>query len=177
MTGILLAMGFGLATALLMTSILRRAQGKGPLKRLAMLYLAGVAALAICTHLVLSPPGAGHWLAVGFACFLYTAGFWGGLVQLYNLADRGLSLRMLIDAVESPGSAVTASGIVSGYAAGRGLAWMYEKRLSGLARTGLIERRDGMASITARGRSVARLMAPGHRLFDVALPVNREGKA
>ena len=177
MTGILLASGFGLATALLMTVILRRAQGKGLLKQLAMLYLAGVAALAVSSHLVISPSGADHWLAVGFACFLYTAGFWGGLLQLYNLADRGLSLRMLIDALESPEAAVTAGGTVSGYAAGRGLTWMYAKRLSGLAQAGLIERRDGMAVITARGRCAARLMALGHRTFDMALPAGRRGQA
>src|SRR5450631_2559343 len=32
-----------------------------------------------------------------FCFFLYTAGFFGGVLQIYNLADRGLSLRMLID--------------------------------------------------------------------------------
>src|ERR1700757_2239549 len=29
-----------------------------------------------------------------FCGFLYSAGFFGGVLQIYNLADRGLSLRM-----------------------------------------------------------------------------------
>src|SRR5262245_18050261 len=35
------------------------------------------------------------WVDLGFCVFLFAAGFFGGVMQLYNLADRGFSLRIL----------------------------------------------------------------------------------
>src|SRR6059058_2662331 len=35
------------------------------------------------------------WFDLASCLFFYTGAFFGGLLQLYNLAERGLSLRML----------------------------------------------------------------------------------
>src|SRR2546429_562395 len=38
-----------------------------------------------------------RWVDLGFGLLVYVAGFFGGVLQLYNLAERGFSLRILID--------------------------------------------------------------------------------
>src|SRR5712691_12446352 len=52
------------------------------------------------------------WLDLAFGLFLYCAGFFGGVLQLYNLAERGFSLRILTDIAESPGEAMTLQQIL-----------------------------------------------------------------
>ena len=91
--------------------------------------------------------------------FLYSAGFFGGLLQLYNLSDRGLSLRMLIDILESPRGGMTTGDVAANYGAGCGIAWMYGKRLEGIAYAGLAEMHEKKMVLTARGRKLARLFA------------------
>ena len=96
------------------------------------------------------------WVDVAFAVFLYTAGFFGGVLQLYNLADRGLSLRILIDILESPSQANTLDEVVQGYGAGRGIAWMYSTRLEDLESTGLAEVTGEYLVLTRKGRRMAK---------------------
>jgi hypothetical protein len=98
-------------------------------------------------------------LGLLFACFLYTAGFYGGVLQLYNLADRGLSLRMLIDVSNSPRGTMMPADMVFEYSGGRGLSWMYRKRINGLLDAGLIACEEDQALITAKGLRVARVFA------------------
>jgi hypothetical protein len=98
-----------------------------------------------------------RWIDLGFSVFLFTAGFLGGLLQLYNLADRGLSLRMLIDILESPARALTAEDIARSYSAGSGINWMYQKRLDDMAAAGFIQKHGDSVSLSAKGRTSARL--------------------
>src|SRR5262245_40628518 len=42
-----------------------------------------------------------NWLDFLLMMFFFSAAHFGGVLQLYNLADRGLSLRMLIDIDEA----------------------------------------------------------------------------
>jgi len=90
-----------------------------------------------------------------FAALVYAAAFFGGVLQLYNLAERGFSLRILIDIAESSTGSMTFEDILYNYSRGRGLAWMYQKRLDGLSEQGLIEITGGCARNTARGARTA----------------------
>ncbi|SRR6266511_3027488 len=116
---------------------------------------------------LLTPPNLGFlgpelvapigWIDVAFALFLYAVGFFGGILQLYNLADRGFSLRILIDALEAPGQATSLDRIMSGYGAGRGIGWMYAKRLEGIENAGLARVEGDFLVLTPKGRRVAKL--------------------
>jgi hypothetical protein len=92
---------------------------------------------------------------LGFGLLVYSSGYFGGLLQLYNLADRGLSLRVLIDIEESPGGRTTAAALCQGYSGGRGLVWMYDKRLADLVAGRFVEISDGLVRNTQRGTRVA----------------------
>jgi hypothetical protein len=91
----------------------------------------------------------------GLMLFLYSAAFLGGILQLYNLADRGFSLRIAMDIHRSPCGCMTADDVVSSYSAGKGIVWMYQKRIDDLIRLNLAEVRDGTVTATAAGRRVA----------------------
>lgn len=95
------------------------------------------------------------WVDLGFATLLYVAAFFGGILQLYNLADRGFSLRMLTDIYESPGGVLTVRAMFEQYSAGRGLEWMYQKRLDGLLDQGLILIDGDKVCNSEKGRRVA----------------------
>jgi hypothetical protein len=113
---------------------------------------------------------------LGFALFLYSAGFFGGLLQLYNLADRGFSLRILIDALELQSEYTNLDQVMPGYSAGKGISWMYDKRIAGMTSTGLARIEGNSIILTEKGWRAARVfawlrgftrqpsMAPGHDL-------------
>lgn len=94
-------------------------------------------------------------LDLAFFLFLYTAVFFGFILQLYNLADRGFSLRIVIDIDRSPDRYMTVEQIMTSYSAGQGISWMYQKRMDDLARLDLIRIGAGMAEATPAGRRVA----------------------
>jgi hypothetical protein len=97
--------------------------------------------------------------------FYFAAAFFGGALQLYNLADRGLSLRVLIDMVERPELLWSADRIVKDYSSGQGLRWMYDKRMRDLLAHDLLSVHDGVVSLTARGRKSAALFLALRRFF------------
>ena len=90
-----------------------------------------------------------------FGLVLYTAVFLGGVLQLYNLADRGFSLRILIDLDELGPMSVPA--VAKAYGAGQGIAWMFRKRLDGLLRQGLVHSREGLIQLSDTGDFPARV--------------------
>jgi hypothetical protein len=96
------------------------------------------------------------WLDCAFGLAVHTALFAGGWLQLYNLAERGFSLRILIDVVEARGS-LNGEQLAARYGGGRGAAWMREKRIEGLVETGLARRDGGRLRVTPKGRRAARL--------------------
>lgn len=96
---------------------------------------------------------------LGFAIFLYAAGFFGGLLQLYNLAERGFSLRILMDAAEARCERVTVARVMSDYSAGKGIGWMYQKRINDMVRAGLVTQHGERIDATARGARVAAVFA------------------
>jgi hypothetical protein len=97
------------------------------------------------------------WADMAFAVFLYSAGFFGGVLQLYNLADRGFSLRILIDILEAPSQALRLDDVMQSYSAGRGIAWMYAKRLEDMQSAGLAKVEGESLVLTPKGRRVAKL--------------------
>ena len=162
MKAILLALMAGVLLSAIGTWQLRRRPGGGA-AALLRVFFAILAALAIA-HLLTSPdlgflphdfqiPLAVVDLV--FCLFLYAAGFFGGVLQLYNLAERGFSLRILIDILHAPSGAMTRDEIFSGYGGGQGIAWMYRKRVGGMIATGLVIADAGRLLLTARGRRAA----------------------
>ncbi|HNR34416.1 MAG TPA: hypothetical protein PKO36_04505 [Candidatus Hydrogenedentes bacterium] len=70
---------------------------------------------------------------IGFLCLSYA--------QVFSLTIRGFSLRILVDIHER--GPLTVEQIMAGYSEGRGLDWMFEKRLAGLESVGMIRRGEG----------------------------------
>ena len=95
------------------------------------------------------------WFGPIFCLGLWFAGFFGGILQLYNLTERGMSLRMLIDVTQHGPPGLTPAEIMDNYSAGQGIAWMYQKRLDGLLEGRLIRIEHGVIANERRGRRVA----------------------
>jgi hypothetical protein len=113
------------------------------------------------------------WIDIVFAVFLYSVGFFGGILQLYNLADRGFSLRILIDILEAPSQAMRLDDIMQCYSAGRGITWMYAKRLQDMQRAGLAKIEGESLVLTPKGQRVAKLFTRLQEFARVA-PTARE---
>lgn len=96
------------------------------------------------------------WLVdLAFGLFVYAAGFFGGSLQLYNLAERGFSLRILMDIVEAPTGGMTLADVRHEYSRGRGIRWMFEKRIDDMESGRAIALHDGQVLALPRGRRVA----------------------
>ena len=167
MKAILLALIAGLAVFVIATTLFRLFRADRMAKTLLLIFL--VVAPCLAGLVLLTPPDMGFlpaqlvnpWITVdlGFALFLYTAGFFGGVLQLYNLADRGFSLRILIDALEVQSGYTSVDKVMSGYSAGKGIVWMYDKRIEGMTSTGLVTLEAGDMKLTAKGWRAAHLFA------------------
>jgi hypothetical protein len=94
-----------------------------------------------------------------FATLVYVAGFFGGILQLYNLSDRGFSLRILIDIDEAPDGRLDLDGVMAGYSAGRGIRWMYRKRLDDMVSRRLIVADPQSVILTKGGRRTAEVFS------------------
>jgi hypothetical protein len=104
--------------------------------------------------LLIAPP----WLDLSLMLFFFSAAFFGGLLQLYNLADRGLSLRILIDFAEADSRFIDIDWLIANYGGGKGLAWMYGKRIAGMLETNLVERKAEMIELTSKGARAAAVL-------------------
>jgi hypothetical protein len=136
--------------------------------RLMLIAFVSVLPVLLAIHLF-TPPDLGFlgaelvmpiaWVDIAFSVFLYSVGFFGGILQLYNLADRGFSLRILIDILEAPSQAMNLDDVMQGYSAGRGIAWMYAKRLDDMQSAGLARVEGECLVLTPKGHRVAKLFA------------------
>jgi hypothetical protein len=108
----------------------------------------------LAQSLLIEPP----WLDLSLMLFFFSAAFFGGVLQLYNLADRGLSLRVLIDFAEADSRIIDTDWLIANYGGGKGLAWMYEKRIAGMLETGLVECKAGMIALTPKGTRTAAVL-------------------
>ena len=115
---------------------------------------------------LLSRPG---WLDLPLAIFFFSAGFFGGSLQLYNLTDRGFSLRILIDILEAPPTEnVDVGYLMTNYSRGRGVTWMYRKRITDLLAGEFVRQANGSFSLTAKGAKFARLFLFARRFLRIA---------
>lgn len=165
MKAVLLAAFAGLLLLTCVSALLRagRTQRRA---RLLLIVFAAVLPVLLSVHL-LTPPDLGFlgaglvtpiaWIDLAFAIFLYGAGFFGGILQLYNLADRGFSLRILIDILETPSKAMTLDDVMKGYSGGRGISWMYAKRLQDMQSAGLARVEGDCLALAPKGQRVAKL--------------------
>lgn len=171
MKAILLSVLTGVLFLGVMTLALRRLPERRRSVRLTVIWLASVPVLALAY--LLTPPDLGFlpaplqddppWFGLVFCLGMWTAGCFGGLLQLYNLAERGLSLRLLIE-IDRASKAAGARGpsvdaVMDAYSDGRGIGWMFGKRLSDLESAGLIRQADGWVAVTPAARSTARRLS------------------
>jgi hypothetical protein len=108
----------------------------------------------LAQSLLIEPP----WLDLSLMLFFFSAAFLGGVLQLYNLADRGLSLRILIDFAEADSRIIDTDWLIANYGGGKGLAWMYGKRIASMLETNLVERKAGMIALTSKGARTAAVL-------------------
>lgn len=177
MKGIVLAPLVSLLYAVAVLVIFRLCRPENRVGVMFKLYVATLPLLGVL--LAAAPPDLGflppvltesnEWLDGGYSLFIYSASVLGGWLQLYNLADRGLSLRILIDARERPDGSVNVDYIRKSYGAGKGMDWMYEKRLLGLLRLGLMRIEASDLALTERGLRNARLVRLLRRLFVIGI--------
>src|SRR5262245_55587713 len=128
MKAVCLASAMTIVLLLATTVAFRVAPAKHRVRQLGILYLVCTAALVAVW--LLTPEDLGFlppWLLAGppwfdllLALFFFAAAFFGGVAQLYNLADRGFSLRILVDALEHPSATVGRDQLTAGYGGGQG---------------------------------------------------------
>lgn len=106
-----------------------------------------------------------QWLDLLLMLFFLSAAFFGGVLQLYNLADRGFSLRILIDLDAAKPCGGGIASLVKTYGGGQGLTWMYGKRLHGLVAGEFVRRNGDEIELTARGRRTAEIFEAAHRFL------------
>lgn len=127
----------------------------------ALVYLLVPADLWILPAILVEP----NWpVDLAFGLFVYLAGFGGGSLQLYNLAERGFSLRILMDIVEAPTGTMALEDVRRAYSRGRGIRWMFDKRIADMQSGNMVELHDGNIVAQPRGDRLA-VLAAGVREF------------
>jgi len=164
---LLLALACSLLFALLITLYLRMVEVRQRAATMLRLFLATVPLYLVLYAAIPSDLGflspslvePRYVPACLFGLFVHSALFFGGWLQLYNLADRGYSLRILTDIYESPERALTAPELQARYGGGRGMDWMLDKRVQGIVDTGMALLADGRVRLTPKGARTARIFA------------------
>jgi len=110
------------------------------------------------------------WLDFAATLFFFSAGFFGGALQLYNLCDRGFSLRILVDMLEAPTGGVDVDYLSANYSSGRGLVWMYRKRIDDIVAARFVIHTNKSVTLTAKGQMLADLFINARRVLGVELP-------
>jgi len=136
------------------------------LMALAVLWYATPADLGFLPAQLLAEP---PWLDGAATLFFFSSAFFGGVLQLYNLADRGFSLRILIDTLESDAGTTDIDDILTGYSRGRGMAWMYHKRLDGMLQGGFVRAEQDSILLTPKGARKAAIFAALRRFSRLEL--------
>ncbi len=93
-----------------------------------------------------------------------------GLVALWFGTPDGFSLRILVDMLEAPTSAVDVDYLTANYSSGRGLVWMYRKRIDDIVAARFVGHANKSVMLTAKGEMFAELFINARRLLGVELP-------
>jgi hypothetical protein len=165
MKAICLASTMTIMLLLSVTLAFRLAPAKRRARQMLLLYVACTAALVgvwlstpddlgFFHRSLLAEP---HWLDLALMLFFFSAAFFGGILQLYNLADRGFSLRILIDALEDPSGTIGIEQLMTGYGGGRGIVCMYDKRMRDLMEGDFVRRQGESIVLSANKAWIADL--------------------
>lgn len=177
MKAILLAVGMTLLVTLILTALFRNIS-ETRARNATILYFVAAVCLALLWDW--TPPNLGFlpsglvaepsWLDAIAAQFFFAAAFFGGVLQIYNLADRGFSLRILIDLKEADEPVRDARWVLRAYSGGQGIDWMYRKRLSGMLDGGFVIYDHDLVVLTATGRRTAAIFKNLRRLAKLEEP-------
>ena len=178
MKGLLLAGAAALAGGLAVTVVFRTGVPARRAAAMLRVFLASAAGYALAY--VLTPPDLGMLpaalveprpaLDAALGLFVHGALFFGGWLQLYNLADRGFGLHVLIAIHRAPGRGLTFEEVRAGYGGGRGMAGMVDKRLAGVLATGFVTLDGGRLRPTAKGRRAGALFGALRRFLQLDPP-------
>jgi hypothetical protein len=173
MKAVIVAAAMTLVLLLVVTLAFRLRPTQERAKQMTLLYF-GCAVVAALAWLV-TPVNLGflgpslliepRWLDLALMLFFLSSAFFGGVLQLYNLADRGFSLRILIDLDAATPCSGGLDGLVKTYGGGQGLTWMYGKRLHGLLAGDFVRRESDTLELTAKGRRTAEMFDAAHRFL------------
>jgi hypothetical protein len=173
MKAVIVASAMTLVLLVLVTLAFRLRPTEERAKQMMLIYF-GCAVVAVLAWLV-TPVNLGflgpslliepRWLDLALMLFFLSSAFFGGVLQLYNLADRGFSLRILIDLDAATPCGGGLDALVQTYGGGQGLTWMYGKRLHGLLSGGFVHRNANVIELTARGRRTAEMFDAAHRFL------------
>lgn len=175
MKAIVLATAFTMVEFVAITAVLRSFPSRRRVLQMTAAYL--VVLLCLVTTWVVTPDNLGliprpllaepRWFDLAASIFFFSAAYFGGILQLYNLADRGFSLRIAIDLLEHDLAGMSADDVVRGYSSGQGLRWMYQKRIDGMVSSGLIAIADGVVSLEPKGFMLAGLFSTLRRILKI----------
>jgi hypothetical protein len=173
MKAVIVAAAMTLVLLLLVTVAFRLRPTEERAKQMTLIYL-GCSAAAVLAWL-LTPVDLGfiapalliepRWLDLLLMLFFFSSAFFGGVLQLYNLGDRGFSLRILIDVGAAEPCGAGFEPLVETYGGGQGLAWMYKKRLDGLLAGRFVQRTADQIELTAKGWRTAKVFDAAHRFL------------
>jgi hypothetical protein len=173
MKAIIVAAAMTLVLLLVVTLAFRLRSTQERAKQMTLLYF-GCAVVAVVAWAV-TPLDLGflapsllivpRWLDFSLMLFFFSSAFFGGILQLYNLADRGFSLRILIDLDAATPCSGGVDALVKTYGGGHGLDWMYGKRLYGLLAGDFLRRNANELELTPRGRRTAEMFDAAHRFL------------
>jgi hypothetical protein len=168
---LLLATAFAVGYLIVATLLFRLFSVQKRAKAMTLLFLASTVPLTVLFFA--TPADLGFlpvWLTEPiflvdycFCMFLYAGAYGGGILQLYNLADRGFSLRIVIDVAKNP-QGLSTDEIFHGYSEGQGLPWMYEKRIQNLLENEMCEVKEGQLRNLSAGTRLAKFFG-GLRTF------------
>ena len=173
MKAVIVAAAMTLVLLLIVTLAFRLHPTQERAKQMTLLYF-GCAVVATMAWLI-TPVDLGflapslliepRWLDLALMLFFFSSAFFGGVLQLYNIADRGFSLRILIDLDAAASCRGGVDALVKTYGGGQGLTWMYGKRLHGLLAGDFVRRNTNELELTARGRRTAEMFDAAHRFL------------
>ena len=179
---LLLAVGFTLAYLIVVSVLFRFFTIQKRARAMTLLFIFMMPALTVLY--MMTPADLGFLPALltepiflvdyFFCMFLCAAAYGGGILQLYNLADRGFSLRIVID-VSRHADGLTVDQIFSAYSDGKGLPWMYDKRIQNLLENQMCTIQRGQLQNLPSGTRLAKLFGRLRAFLHLPLPRGHSG--